>query len=74
MISRRASRQPAPPSVRIVDPVPWVDPEDVAVPLWRKVLSAIELGLLLVVLGILLTVAFGISLLGLFFLLDWIVS
>lgn len=74
VLSRRASRRPAPPSVRIADPVPWGDPDDVAVPLWRKVLSAVELGLLIVVLGVLLTVAFGLALLGLFFLLDWIVG
>lgn len=60
--------------MRIADPVPWVDPDQVKPPLWRKILSAIELGVLVTILGVVLTAAFGVGLLGLFFLMDWIVS
>ena len=72
--SRRAPRTPAPPSVRLHPPVEWVDPEELQLPLWRRILSAVELGLLILVLGVLLTVAIGISLVLAFFLLEFLVG
>lgn len=74
VLSRRAPRRPAPPSVRLHEPVPWVDPAELALPLWRRVLSAVELGLLIVALGVALTVTAGLTLLGGFFLLELLVG
>lgn len=76
MISRylRASRRPAPPSVRVYDDVEWAEPQDVALPFWRRLLSAIELAGVVVVLGIALTIAAGVVLVVAFFLLDMLVG
>jgi hypothetical protein len=76
MISRfgRAERRPAPPSVRLYDDVEWAEPHDVAVPLWRRVLSAVELVVLVLLLGAALTVATGVVLVVAFFLLDMLVG
>lgn len=71
---RRRALRPAPPSVRVYDEVEWADPAEVAVPLWRRLLSAIELTVLVVVLGVALTITIGIGLVVLFFLLDMLVS
>lgn len=72
MIRRRP--RPLPPSVRAYPEVPWVEPTELAPPLWRRVLSVVELGLLIVVLGVALTIAVGIVLLATFFLLDYLIS
>jgi hypothetical protein len=76
MISRfgRAERRPAPPSVRLYDDVDWAEPHDVAVPLWRRVLSAVELVLMVVLLGVAITIATGVVLVVAFFLLDMVVG
>lgn len=72
--SRRASRRPAPPSVRLYDEVEWTEPAAVSLPLWRRVLSGVELAILVVVLGIALTIATGVVLVVAFFLLDMLVG
>jgi hypothetical protein len=72
--SRRAPRRPAPPSERLHPPVEWTTPEALALPWWRRTLSLVDLGILVVVLGVLLTIAIGITLLLAFFLLDYLVG
>lgn len=72
-IIRRRPR-PLPPSVRAYPDVPWVAPDELAPPLWRRTLSVVELAVLIVVLGIVLTIAFGVVLLASFFLLDYLIS
>lgn len=73
-MTRRAPRRPAPPSVRLYPDVPWVAPEEVALPWWRRVLSAIELGIMVVVLGVLLTIGIGVTLILAFFALELLVG
>lgn len=71
---RRRGLRPAPPSVRLYDDVEWTDPAELAIPLWRRVLSGVELSILVVVLGVALTVGIGIMLIVAFFLVDTLVS
>lgn len=66
--------RPLPPSVPAHAPVPWVDPADAAPPLWRRLLSVVELGIVTVVLGVVLAATVGIVLLGGFFLIDFLIS
>lgn len=60
--------------MRLYDDVPWTDPAEVAVPLWRRLLSLVELSVLVVVLGVALTIGIGIMLVVMFFLVDMVVS
>ena len=73
-MTRRAPRRPAPPSVRLHPDVPWVDPKEVALPLWRRVLAAVELGVFVVVLGVMLTIGIGVALVLAFFALELLVG
>ncbi len=65
---------PLPPSERIYPDVPWVEPAAVATPWWRRALSAVELTVLVIILGLVLTLAVGVTLLGSFFLFDYLIS
>ena len=70
----RRRRRALPPSVRVQPDVPWVDPDEVATPLWRRALSVSELGVMILALGVVLAVAFGALLLAAFFLIDYLIS
>lgn len=65
---------PLPPSERIYPDVAWVDPAATAPPWWRRALSAVELAVLVVALGVVLTIAIGIVLLASFFAFDYLIS
>jgi hypothetical protein len=71
---RRARRRPAPPSVRLYEDVPWSEPDEVAVPAWRKIISGLELAAFIVVLGVALTFAIGVLAVLLYFLLDMLIG
>lgn len=60
--------------MRLYQDVPWTEPEEVAVPAWRKILSGTELGVLILFLGVALTVAIGALLVLLYFLVDMIIG
>jgi hypothetical protein len=66
--------RPLPPSVPVHEPVPWVDPHETAPPLWRRLLSTVELAGLVALLGVVLAIATGIVLVGSFFLVDFLIS
>lgn len=72
-IVRRKFR-PLPPSVPVYPRPAWVDPHETAPPLWRRLLSAVELAGLVVILGVVLAAATGILLLGTFFAIDFLIS
>ena len=74
LTSRRAPHRPAPPSERLHPPVEWTTPDELALPLWRRMLSLVELGVFVVVLGVLLTVGIGATLVMAFFLLDFLIG
>ncbi|MFA5566532.1 MAG: hypothetical protein WC184_10960 [Acidimicrobiia bacterium] len=66
--------KPAPPSVRVRKEVPWEDPDAVR-PTWlQRGASGVMLLILVVILGIMLTVAIGILLIMAFFLADYIIG
>lgn len=70
----RRGPRPLPPSVPAHEPVPWLDPAETVPPLWRRLLSGVELGALTFVLGIALAISVGILLVGAFFLVDFLIS
>ena len=70
----RDPRRPAPPSVPLYEDVAWSEPHEVALPLWRKVLSGAELVALVALLGVALTLAVGVVLVVAFFLVDMLVG
>ena len=72
-IIRRRPR-PLPPSERVYPDVAWVDPAEVAPPMWRRALSATELVVMVAILGVALTIAVGLVLLASFFALDYLIS
>lgn len=72
IIRRRPA--PLPPSVRVYPEVPWVDPSQTAPPWWRRVLSAAELLVLVLVLGVVLTLAIGVVFVASFFAFDLLIS
>lgn len=72
IIRRRPA--PLPPSERVYDDVPWVAPSEVAPPMWRRALSASELVVLVLVLGVVLTIVIGVVLLASFFAFDLLIS
>lgn len=65
---------PLPPSERVYPDVPWVNPSDVVPPMWRRVLSAVELVVLVLILGVVLTIAIGLVALASFFAFDLLIS
>lgn len=71
---RRRRRRPAPPSVRLHPDVAWTDPSEVAPSIGRRIVSAVELVLLVTVLGVLLTAGIGVTLLMAFFAIDFLVG
>jgi hypothetical protein len=66
--------KPLPESVSAHPPIAWVEPSQTAPPIWRRLLSVIELGVLVLILGVVLAAAIGIVLVGAFFLVDLIIS
>jgi hypothetical protein len=72
-ILRRRAR-PLPPSEPAYDEIPWVDPGEAAPPWWRRVLSGTELGALVLILGVVLTIVIAVVLAASFFLLDYLIS
>jgi hypothetical protein len=66
--------RPLPHSVPAHDPVPWLEPAETAPPAWRRLLSGAELGVLVVILGVVVAISVGLVLLGAFFLLDFLIS
>jgi hypothetical protein len=70
----RREPKPLPPSEPIYPEVPWADPSEVAPPLWRRMLSIVELSVLVVILGVLSALAFGAILAGSFLVVDYLIS
>lgn len=70
----RRGPEPLPPSEPAHPEVPWVEPSEVAPPLWRRVLSVIELTILVGILGVLTAVAIGAFLAGSFLFVDYLIS
>jgi hypothetical protein len=67
-------RKPMPPSVKVYEDPPWVEPAELAPRWWQRIASGTSLVGLVVVLGVILAVMTGIVLLLAFFVLDFVIS
>lgn len=59
---------------RVFDDVPWGDTRSVRTPWWRKLWSGLLLGVLVVLLGLVLTALVGATIVLLFLVLDQLVG